>query len=130
MQSTTIPTELAIAMDQVCILSVECWRINRIAELFRDSDEAAGLRYAVRRIAATLKGMGIEVVDFAGRTYDSGMVPEVVEIREDRELPDGPRHHRGDYCTDGNLAWSGYGSGTNHCKACAARLKEQPEVIE
>ena len=33
--------------------------------------------------------MGIEMVDFAGRTYDPGMVPEVVEVREDQGLPDG-----------------------------------------
>ena len=33
--------------------------------------------------------MGLEVVDFKGRVYDSGMVPEVVEVREDIGLPDG-----------------------------------------
>lgn len=32
---------------------------------------------------------GIEVVDFAGRTYDPGMVPEVVDVREDPEMPRG-----------------------------------------
>jgi hypothetical protein len=46
------------------------------------------LAHAARHIAATLKGIGVETVDFVGRTYDSGMVPEVVDIREDDSLLD------------------------------------------
>jgi hypothetical protein len=89
MSSRTIPVELPITLDAACALSLECWRLSRIADLLRDSNEGAGLRHAVRRITETLKGMGVEVVDFAGRTYDPGMVPEVVEVREDQGLPDG-----------------------------------------
>ena len=33
--------------------------------------------------------MEIEIVDFAGRIYDPGLVPEVVEVRLDETLPDG-----------------------------------------
>ncbi|MDP2605013.1 MAG: hypothetical protein Q8S00_20905 [Deltaproteobacteria bacterium] len=87
--SKTIPAELPMDADGACALSLECWRLSLIAELLRDNNEGAGLRHAVRRITETLKGMGIEVVDFAGRPYDPGMVPEVVEVREDQRLPDG-----------------------------------------
>src|SRR3989442_704214 len=89
MNSQTIPAELPITVDAACTLSLECWRLSRIAELFKGSDEGAGLRHAVRRISETLEGVGIEVVDFAGRPYDPGMVPEVAEVREDQGLPDG-----------------------------------------
>ena len=30
-----------------------------------------------------------EIIDFAGRTYDPGLVPEVVEVRQDETLPEG-----------------------------------------
>jgi hypothetical protein len=89
MNSKTIPAELPMPVEGACTLSLECWRLRRIAELVKDSKEGSGLRHAVRRITETLEVMGIEVVDFAGRTYDPGMVPEVVEVREDQGLPDG-----------------------------------------
>ena len=54
-----------------------------------DSAEGPGLRHAVRGITDALKGMAIEVIDFAGRNYDPGMVPEVVEVREGQGLSDG-----------------------------------------
>ena len=89
MNSKTIPDELPIAMEGACSLSLECWRLRRIAELAQDSNEGSGLRHAVRRIAEILKSMGVETVDFAGRIYDPGMVPAVVEVREDQGLRDG-----------------------------------------
>ena len=89
MDSMTIPTELTMDADDACALSLECWRLSLIAEVLKDSNQGPGLRHAVRRITETLKGMGIDVVDFAGRPYDPGMVPEVVEVREDQGLPDG-----------------------------------------
>jgi len=89
MDSMTIPTELTMDADDACALSLECWRLSLIAEVLKDSNQGPALRHAVRRITETLKGMGIEVVDFVGRPYDPGMVPEVVEVREDEGLPDG-----------------------------------------
>ena len=89
MNPQTIPAKLPMDTDGACALSLECWRLSLIAEVLRDSSEGAGLRHAVRRITETLKEMGIEVVDFAGRPYDPGMVPEVVEVREDQGLPEG-----------------------------------------
>ena len=88
MNPKTIPSELAIDADGACAIALECWRLNLIAESLKDSNQGAGLRHAVRRITETLKGMGIEVIDFSGRPYDPGMVPEVVEVRN-QGLPDG-----------------------------------------
>ena len=84
MNSKTIPAELPIDANGACALALECWRLSFIAELLKDGNQGVGLRHAVRRITETLKGMGIEVVDFSGRPYDAGMVPEVVEVRRTR----------------------------------------------
>jgi hypothetical protein len=89
MNSKAIPTELPISLEAACSLSLECWRLRRLAELLKDASAGSGLRHAVRRITEALHEMGIEVVDLAGRNYDPGMVPEVVEVREDQPLPDG-----------------------------------------
>jgi len=70
--------------DDACALSLECWRLSLIAELLKDSTKAGASPRRVRRITETLKGMGIEAVDFVGRPYDAGMVPEVVDVREDQ----------------------------------------------
>jgi hypothetical protein len=89
MKSGDIPSELSITMDGACELSLECWRLRRLAEQARDSNIGPGLRYAVRRMTGTLEKLGIEVLDFAGWTYDPGMVPDVVEVREDAALQAG-----------------------------------------
>jgi hypothetical protein len=54
-----------------------------------DRGEGQALRHASRRITEILGSIGIQTVDFAGRRYDPGMVPEVIEVREDQALPDG-----------------------------------------
>jgi len=89
MNTPTIPAELGMTVEQVCDLSLECWRLGRLAEDLKDSKEGAGIRHAVRRISKTLEEIGIAVVDFTGRTYDPGMVPEVIEVQEYQGLPDG-----------------------------------------
>ena len=89
MNAKTVPTELLIDPEGACAIAMECWRLSLIAELLKDSNHGAGLRHAVRRITETLKGIGVEVVDLVGRPYDPGMVPEVVDVREDQGLPDG-----------------------------------------
>ena len=89
MNSKTIPSELTIPIEGASALAQECWRLGRIAESLKDSNEGAGIRHASRIIAKTLAGIGIEAVDFSGRAYDSGMVPEVIEVREDDGVSDG-----------------------------------------
>jgi hypothetical protein len=89
MSSDKIPLELSIPMEGACSLSLECWRLARIAELSEDDAERASLRHAVRRLSETLRELAIEAVDFVGRIYDPGMVPEVVEVIECRGSPEG-----------------------------------------
>jgi hypothetical protein len=127
---TTIPAELPMALDVACALSLECWRLSQIAELLKDSNAGAGLRHAVRRITETLQGMGIEVVDFAGRTYDPGMVPEVVEVREDQGLPDG--HAVIDETITPTVTWRGQvvKPGQIIVKRSPVRPQEYTEVVE
>jgi hypothetical protein len=80
---------LAISVEGACDISLECWRLSQLAELQNESNNGAGLRHAVRCITEALNAMEIEIVDFAGRIYDSGLVPEVVEVRQDETLPSG-----------------------------------------
>ncbi|MBU1207206.1 MAG: hypothetical protein KKH04_09805 [Proteobacteria bacterium] len=89
MKSSAIPAELRISLKRACSLSLECWRLRRLAEQVGDANAGSVLRHVIRRITEILEDMGIEVVDFVGRTYDPGMVSEVVEVREDQALLDG-----------------------------------------
>ena len=65
-----------------------CRRLGRLAKQMMDANSEADLRHAVRGITDILLQMGTEVVDCAGRRYDPGMTPGVVEVREGRELVD------------------------------------------
>lgn len=89
MNPKMIPAELPMDADGACAIALECWRLSIMAELLKDTSQGAGVRHAVRRITEALKGMGIDVIDFSGRPYDPGMVPEVVEVRKDQKIPDG-----------------------------------------
>lgn len=89
MNAKAVPDELAISAEGACESSLECWRLSQFAELRKDSNEGAGLRHAVRRITEVLNAMEIEIIDFAERIYDPGLVPEVVEVRLDDTLPVG-----------------------------------------
>lgn len=89
MNTKNIPDEIPMATEGVCTLALECWRLRRISELVKHGNEAAGIRHVVRRLTEILEVMGIKMVEFTGRTYDPGMVPEVVEVRQDREQSDG-----------------------------------------
>lgn len=89
MNTMVVPDELAISIEGACDISLECWRLSQLADLQKDSNNGPTLRYAARRITETLNAMGIEIVDLVGRIYDPGLVPEVVEVRQDESLPDG-----------------------------------------
>ena len=86
MTASGTPSELSIAMQGACALAVECWRLTRLSELTKDANAKSVVRHAVRQLTATLEELSIEVIDFVGRPYDAGMVPEVVEVRDDLEL--------------------------------------------
>ena len=83
------PSELKVSLDGACSLALECWRLSRNADLVINRDNGAAIRQAVRRVHEVLDEMEIKIVDFSGRVYDPGMVPEVVEAREDQTLLDG-----------------------------------------
>jgi hypothetical protein len=85
-----VPNELAISVECACNISLECWRLGRLMELDTDSGGASGVvRHAARCIQESLNAMGIEIMDFTGRSYDPGLVPEVVEVHQDDTLPPG-----------------------------------------
>lgn len=130
MSSKTIPPEVPVAMEGACTISLECWRLRRIAESAKDTNERSGLRYAVRRITEILEGMGFRVVDFTGRTYDPGMVPEVVEVREDPTMPDG--HAMIDETVAPTVTWQGQvvSPGQVILKCSPARPQGTTEVAE
>src|SRR3974390_1987635 len=89
MSESRFTKELPISVEGVCDISMECWRLRKIAEGQIEGDDAAGMRHAVRRIGDVLSGMGVEIVDLVGRSYDPGLVPEVIEVRLDDTLPKG-----------------------------------------
>lgn len=104
MTSSSVPSEIAIGMADIRALSTECWRLGRMAQ-GADGATGAGLRYAFRRLNEILRGTEVEVVDLTGRAYDAGMVAEVVEIREDMDLPAG--HSVVDETIAPTLTWRG-----------------------
>jgi len=89
MSSQDIPDELPISMEDVRILSQEYWRLNSLAALLKNSSEGVALRRIVRSLNGILSGLDIEVIDLTGSPYEPGMAPDVIDIREDRELADG-----------------------------------------
>ncbi len=89
MNPAVVPEQLAISVAGACDISLECWRLSQLAKLQKDSNGGAGLRHAVRRITEALNAMDIQIIDFAGRIYDPGLVPEVVEVLLDETLPHG-----------------------------------------
>jgi hypothetical protein len=91
-------------MADIRALGTECWRLGKLAHA-ADGATGAGLRYASRRLSEILRGTEVEVVDLAGRAYDPGMIPEVVEIRDDLDLPSG--HSIVDETIAPTLTWRG-----------------------
>ena len=67
--------EISIPLSDAATLAIECWRLNRTADV-------TSLRRSVRRIQAVLNRIGIQFQDMTGRPYDPGMVPEVIEVQE------------------------------------------------
>jgi len=89
MSQTVAPTELLIPMDRVRTLSLECWRLERLANSLKHSNDGMVLARAVREITEMLAEAGIGVLDLVGRNYDPGIVPEVLEVHLDPDMPEG-----------------------------------------
>ncbi|MCX7313738.1 MAG: hypothetical protein NTV56_18940 [Alphaproteobacteria bacterium] len=89
MNSVAVPDLLPMSLENVCSISLECWRLERLGDRLKDTDEGVGIRHASRHIAEILRAIGVELVDFTGRNYDPGLVPEVVEMLEEAESSGG-----------------------------------------
>ncbi len=88
-KSKVPPRKLAVSVEQACKLATECWRLGQLAEQEPSAAAVAGVKRSVRLLNDLLHSMEFQVMDFAGRTYDAGMAPEVVEIVEDVSLVGG-----------------------------------------
>jgi hypothetical protein len=60
-----------------------------VANSLKHSADGMVLAHAVRAITEMLNEAGIEVVDLVGKTYDPGIVPEVLDVQIDPNLPEG-----------------------------------------
>ena len=75
------PSSVSVSSDGVCALFSEIWRLEQLAELLVDRTQSASARRIARQIRAGLAGINVEIVDYAGRPYDPGMVPEVLDVQ-------------------------------------------------
>src|SRR4051812_40632072 len=76
-----LPSSVSVSSDGVCALYSEIWRLEQLAELLVDRIQSASARRIARQIRAGLAEIDVEIVDYAGRPYDPGMVPEVLDVQ-------------------------------------------------
>ncbi len=89
MSERVLPERASIAAEQVIEVALACWRLERVADALEQRGQALAIRHAAGRIRSMLTSTGLEIVDLAGRVYDAGLAPEVVELQEDASLPAG-----------------------------------------
>ena len=77
----TLPSSVSVSSDGVCALYSEIWRLEQLAELLVDRIQSASARRIARQIRAGLAEIDVEIIDYAGRPYDPGMVPEVLDVQ-------------------------------------------------
>jgi len=63
--------------------------LRQVANSLKHSGDGMVLAHAVREITEMLDEAGIGVMDLVGRSYDPGIVPEVLEVQIDQDLPEG-----------------------------------------
>jgi hypothetical protein len=76
-----LPSSVSVSSDGVCALYSEIWRLEQLAELLVDRIQSASARRIARQIRAGLAEIDVEIIDYAGRPYDPGMVPEVLDVQ-------------------------------------------------
>jgi hypothetical protein len=76
-----LPTSVAISSDGICTLYSEIWRLEQLAETLFDRTQSASARRIARQIRAGIADLDVEIVDYVGRPYDPGMVPEVLDVQ-------------------------------------------------
>lgn len=85
----TTPTAVSISALSCCSLASEVWRLGRYAETLGGKQEAVSLRYSIRQLARVLDELQVSIIDLTGKSYDSGMIQEVVDVMDDASLPAG-----------------------------------------
>lgn len=85
----TIPTAASISLSSCCSLASEVWRLGRYVETLGDKPEAVSLRYSIRQLSRVLDELQVSIIDLTGKSYDSGMIQEVVEVIDDASLTAG-----------------------------------------
>jgi hypothetical protein len=74
-----IPDSIPVSVRQLCDVAIECWRLLNVV----DESGSRTTSRAARRMTGTLTELGIEILDFVGRNYDSGLVAEVIDVVDD-----------------------------------------------
>ena len=76
--------------EQLITLAENYWRLQQIAneeDLFVNSNKAKSMKSTLDRIQFFLKESTIEIVDYWGKTYNSGMNANVSFVEEDTQQP-------------------------------------------
>jgi hypothetical protein len=80
-EAPALPTSVTVSSEGVCALYSEIWRLEQLAAVLVDRIQSASARRIARQIRAGLADIDVEIVDYAGRPYDPGMVPEVLDVQ-------------------------------------------------
>jgi hypothetical protein len=86
---TKQPTELILSPEDACILSVEFWRLSKLAQQEQLKEHAVKIGYSAGRLRQLLDHLDIEVTDFCGQPYDPGLPAEVISIVLDDTIANG-----------------------------------------
>lgn len=76
-----IPSSVLLSSEGICSLYSEIWRLEQLAGDLIDRVQSASVRRIARQIRAGLAEVDVEIIDYSGRPYDPGMVPEVLDIQ-------------------------------------------------
>lgn len=76
-----LPSSVAVSSESICTLYSEIWRLEQLSGMLIDRIQSASVRRIARQIRTGLAEIDVEIVDYSGRTYDPGMVPEVLDIQ-------------------------------------------------
>jgi hypothetical protein len=79
---------LQMPLEKASELATECWRLckwSKTSGVF--GNDRLVLDRASRNLSEILNSIGISAIDFAGTSYDPGIVPEVLEVQIDSTLP-------------------------------------------
>jgi len=80
-EAPPLPASITVSSDGVCALYSEIWRLEQLAEVLVDRTQSASARRIARQIRVGLADIDVEIVDYVGRPYDPGMIPEVLDVQ-------------------------------------------------